>query len=129
LVAMGFASVENMYYVVNFGVEAGFVRVILDIPIQALYGVVMGFFFSKAKFEHATRGRNIFLAILVPILLHGTYNFLNFYSLTFTDLTWEIIFLYIFIFVFIISIWAFGLKKIKEEVDKSPFREAKSQKP
>jgi len=49
--ALGFAAVENMLYVVGSGLEAGYVRALLPVPGHAFFGVVMGYFLARAKFQ------------------------------------------------------------------------------
>lgn len=78
-VSLGFACFENIAYV--FGQEAfadalvtGSVRAVLSVPGHFLFGVMMGYYFALAKFDQAHRGRYLFLAFLVPMLMHGTFD-------------------------------------------------------
>lgn len=71
--SLGFATLENIIYVVSLGATVGFLRFFLSVPAHALFGGIMGFFLSGAKFS-----RKPFLwllgALLIPILLHSLYN-------------------------------------------------------
>lgn len=69
-ISLGFGATENILYVASFGLPVAFVRAFTAIPAHALFGAVMGSRFSDAKFHHAPLHR----AILVPALLHGTYD-------------------------------------------------------
>ena len=79
-VSLGFALWENISYVLAYGMSVAFVRAITAIPGHACFAVFMGSFYSAAKYEqlqgnpmrcsHYRR-----LALLIPILLHGFYDF------------------------------------------------------
>ncbi|WP_078576893.1 glutamic-type intramembrane protease PrsW [Salipaludibacillus agaradhaerens] len=73
-VALGFASVENVLYLLANGVDMAFFRAIFPVTSHALFGVVMGFYFGKAKFNKGKRYRYLFLAFFFPYLLHSLYN-------------------------------------------------------
>lgn len=79
-VSLGFAAIENIEYVLQYGVGTAMVRAVTSIPGHAIFGVFMGYFFGMAKFSESVGssagmryGR--VCAVLVPILLHGTYDF------------------------------------------------------
>lgn len=75
--ALGFAAVENMLYVLGSGLEAGYVRALLPVPAHAFFGVVMGYFLARAKFQTGrARHENLTRALFVPAALHGAFNFL-----------------------------------------------------
>ncbi len=78
-VALGFACIENIGYV--FGGEdfasslhIGITRALLSVPAHFLFGVVMGYYFALAKFEARGRLWNLLAALVVPLLLHGTFD-------------------------------------------------------
>lgn len=78
-VSLGFACCENILYVCFQGTwEAslltGSVRAVLSVPAHFLFGVMMGYYFALAKFDVAHRRRNLLLAFLMPMLLHGTFD-------------------------------------------------------
>lgn len=73
-VSMGFAVIENIMYVNFGGVSVALLRAFTSIPAHMLFGVMMGFYLSLYKF---TRKRKyMILSIIIPIVLHGTYNFI-----------------------------------------------------
>ena len=51
--ALGFATLENVYYVLSRGVGTGLLRAVLAVPGHALYGVLMGYFIGAAKFSRS----------------------------------------------------------------------------
>lgn len=75
--ALGFAAIENVGYLVAAGTGAFFGRLI---PIHAICGVFMGHYVGMAKSAHRegnTSARIMFnfLSVLVPVLIHGFYDF------------------------------------------------------
>jgi len=80
MVGMGFATAENLIYVVNAGIGAGLVRMITAIPAHALFAVIMGYYLGLSKF-HATKPWVYgFVALGVSTLLHGIYDYFIFIS-------------------------------------------------
>jgi RsiW-degrading membrane proteinase PrsW (M82 family) len=55
LIGMGFATVENIEYVWQFGVETGLSRFFLAIPAHASFAVLMGYPVGRAKFAPSGR--------------------------------------------------------------------------
>ena len=81
--ALGFAAVENVLYVMQSGLESGYVRALLPVPGHAFFGVVMGYFLAKAKFQTGrAKHENLTRALFVPATLHGAFNFLISSSMT-----------------------------------------------
>lgn len=119
-VSLGFALVENIMYVSEHGIGIAFMRAILAVPGHGLFAVAMGYFLSLAKFNKQTNVQKyLVLSLVVPMGLHGTYDFLLMYtsSLTEADAGFAVLLLLIFT-VFIIFLWHFGIKKIKIAVAK-----------
>ncbi len=80
-VSLGFALWENISYVLNYGLYAAFARALTAIPGHTCFGVYMGLFYSAAKkYERIgdTKGLGVckIMALLVPVLLHGAYDFI-----------------------------------------------------
>ena len=75
-ISLGFALIENILYVINGGMEVAVLRAFTAVPAHALFGVAMGFYFAKAKYKPASRVFNILLCLLIPIILHGSYDFI-----------------------------------------------------
>ena len=80
-VSLGFALWENISYVGLYGLEAALLRAVTAIPGHACFGVFMGVWYGLAKKfdmygneEKAKRYRK--LAVVCPILLHGSYDFI-----------------------------------------------------
>ncbi len=80
-VSLGFSLWENILYVTTYGFSTAIVRAVTAIPGHACFGVFMGAFYGAAKCHDSygnpsASGRCRMLALLVPVLLHGTYDYL-----------------------------------------------------
>lgn len=80
-VSLGFATLENFDYVYFHSaeynissLETAIIRSISAIPLHAVCGVMMGFYFGMYAF--VSGGKNLSLALIVPYIFHGTYNFM-----------------------------------------------------
>lgn len=78
LVSMGFATIENVGYVYQYGLGTGIMRMFLSVPGHATFGVLMGYFIGLAKFKAKGKLGYLFLAILLPVIFHGTFDFFLF---------------------------------------------------
>ncbi|WP_462412054.1 glutamic-type intramembrane protease PrsW [Neobacillus sp. Marseille-QA0830] len=103
-VSLGFATVENVFYLIANGIEHAMTRALLPVSSHALFGVIMGFYIGKAKFTTGNKAKWIALALLLPALLHGFYDFI-----LISQENWLT-----FIFPFMIFLWWFGLRKVKK---------------
>ena len=98
-ISLGFATLENVLYVyenMNQVVEVAggiieesqdnalrvaILRALISVPAHAFYAVASGYFLGHAKqfAHHNHKGKvalYVFLSIFIPILLHGTFDFL-----------------------------------------------------
>jgi RsiW-degrading membrane proteinase PrsW (M82 family) len=75
MVSMGFATLENLMYVFEFGFRTGILRMFTAVPAHATFGVMMGYFLGKAKFTHSRGLYLALLALIVPTIFHGAYDY------------------------------------------------------
>ena len=77
--SLGFAAYENIGYVLSFYEDPSFsiaiVRAFTAVPLHGLCGIIMGFLVTQSIFEKKYNYLNLVLALLVPVGLHGLYNF------------------------------------------------------
>ncbi|GAF65324.1 hypothetical protein BTS2_2222 [Bacillus sp. TS-2] len=103
-ISLGFASVENIFYLFAHGLENAVGRAILPVSSHSLFGVIMGYYMGKSKLEPNNKSSYMILALLLPVALHSLYDLIlsvfHFY------------FLYIMI-PFMILLWWFALHKVK----------------
>lgn len=77
VVSMGFAALENVLYVFQYGVATGITRAFTAVPAHAVFGILMGYFMGKAKFSNSKVFLN-FTGLLLATLFHGAYDFFLF---------------------------------------------------
>jgi RsiW-degrading membrane proteinase PrsW (M82 family) len=73
--SLGFATLENVLYASQGSVWLAVTRGITAVPIHAGCGAIMGYLYGRSRFDHARRGRLLALAFVVPVLIHGLYDF------------------------------------------------------
>lgn len=109
-VSLGFALWENIFYVLSYGFSTAVARAVTAVPGHAAFGVFMGVWYGVAKRydlagyqaeSKAAREK----ALLIPALLHGTYDFIATYQNDWMSL----IFL-----VFVIWLFRTALKLVKK---------------
>jgi RsiW-degrading membrane proteinase PrsW (M82 family) len=74
--SLGFATVENIIYVITHGITVGIARAFLAVPGHAFFGAIMGFYLGRAKFNREKEKKLIIKGILLAIFFHGLYDFL-----------------------------------------------------
>ena len=79
--SLGFAALENILYVISYGTSVSIGRAIFAIPGHTTFAVFMGFFLSRAKtawLDNKNFKKNLckILSLVVPMLIHGLYDFL-----------------------------------------------------
>ncbi|MFS1512319.1 glutamic-type intramembrane protease PrsW [Chengkuizengella sp. SCS-71B] len=104
-ISLGFATLENIIYA--FSYSASFttllLRGLLPISGHAIFGVIMGFYISKAKF--LSQKKYLCLALALPVLWHGSFDYIM--------LAFQTNLLMILI-VFMVFLWIKGLRKVKQ---------------
>lgn len=80
-VSLGFALWENIGYVLMNGLGTALLRAVTAVPGHACFGVYMGCWYAQAamlaRVGDESRSRNMrIMAVVVPALLHGAYDFL-----------------------------------------------------
>lgn len=103
-VSLGFATVENILYLLNFGMDQAFLRALLPVSSHALFGVVMGYYIGRAKFNAKKESLEIVFALVTAVVLHIIYNSILIFK-------GENILL---IAPFMLFLWLFGLSKVKK---------------
>lgn len=78
MVGMGFATIENIAYVMQFGLTTAVLRMFLSVPAHATFAVLMGYYLGKAKFSSGSRFYLCMKGLLWAVFFHGTFDFLLF---------------------------------------------------
>ena len=108
-VSLGFATIENILYVLNGGISVGIMRAILSVPAHAFFGIMMGLYYGMAKKatflnNNNEETKNKKLAILIPTILHGIFDFCLFAEI-------DILVLFYLVFVIFLYINSFRIVK------------------
>lgn len=93
--SLGFAALENIEYIISYGAEISIGRAIFSIPGHTTFGVFMGYYLSRAKKVYCNNKSPLYfmcLALIVPTLIHGAYDFLLSNQAEAADLAWIFIF-------------------------------------
>ena len=101
--ALGFAALENVLYVAESGLRTAVMRALLSVPGHFFFAVSMGLLLSRAKQAECCgqlRRRRMLalLALAVPTLLHGLWDFL-----LAAGSRWAVIAFYAFVAAFFIT--------------------------
>jgi LPXTG-motif cell wall-anchored protein len=78
MVGMGFATVENISYVSQYGLMTGIMRLFLAVPAHASFAIIMGYFMGKARFSAQKEHFLLFSGVFWAIVFHGSYDFFLF---------------------------------------------------
>lgn len=76
-VSLGFAAFENILYLFSDTesfLSIGIVRAIFAVPGHFCFGILMGYYYSIAKFYPKSSMKNKILVLLAPIIAHGLYD-------------------------------------------------------
>jgi RsiW-degrading membrane proteinase PrsW (M82 family) len=110
--ALGFATIENVFYVFEYGAATGIVRALFSVPLHALCGAIIGYYLGMKKVHKEEKKYFVAAGIIIAILFHGAYDFVLF-SETFLG-----------ILIVPIMIWLFLIykKRLFTALKHSPFR-------
>jgi RsiW-degrading membrane proteinase PrsW (M82 family) len=112
-VSLGFAGIENVMYVLEGGMQTAITRALTAVPAHAIFGVTMGYYLGIAHMYSELRGKYMARALLVPVVLHGIYDFI---------LMVEIGWLLLLFIPYVIVLYTMAIKKMKLLSDSSIFR-------
>ena len=116
-VSLGFAALENVIYLFSDTesfLSTGISRAIFAVPGHFGFGILMGYYYSLAKFYPDAKTKNLVMTIAAPIIAHGLYDSIIF-SISSTPAISGI--LTILFLVFCHRMWKIGNRKIKEHLN------------
>lgn len=117
MASLGFATVENILYVLPMGLQIGLLRAFLSVPLHALTAVIMGYYIGVAKYDKIPYcNRHLIKGFVAAVLIHGVFNFFV------SSQTWYLIGLAP---VLIAYAWLVGLRASKWHAENSPFKTRK----
>jgi len=80
MVGMGFATAENILYVINGDGGTAIVRMFTAVPAHAVFAVIMGFFLGEAKVFKTSSFLYSGMALFFAAFAHGYYDYFLFLS-------------------------------------------------
>ena len=105
-VGLGFACFENLLYTIpNNDLFVTLFRGITAIPAHASYQTIMGYYLTLSKYYPQKKKLYIGLSIIVPVILHGLYDFFLYLN--------NFIFVVIFL-IFIVLLFVFTILKTNQ---------------
>ena len=75
VVSLGVATLECIAYVNEGDVIGAFMRALTSVPVHCALGAIMGYYVAQNAFNRTRRSRHILLAWVVPVVLHGLYDY------------------------------------------------------
>lgn len=81
-ISLGFAVVENYFYLIDADLSVFITRCIFSIPAHACFGVIMGYYYGYAKYYKVTdfgtnrASYNKYSGFFIAMLLHGIYDYI-----------------------------------------------------
>lgn len=117
-VSLGFAALENIMYLFTNAdsyLSVGIARAIFAVPGHFCFGILMGYYYSLAKFYPKAPKKNKALILVAPILVHGLYDSILFII----NVTPAISGILLIVFLlFCHKMWKYGSKSIKEHIER-----------
>lgn len=106
--SLGFATAENINYVAFAFASnpyVGLFRGFISVPAHMLFAVTMGYYLSLSKFCLQPELKAVYLkrALIIPMLLHGTFDFILMVNMG------PVLFAFI---PFVLYLWGSSLKKL-----------------
>ena len=117
-VSLGFAALENVMYLFSNAesyISVGIARAIFAVPGHFCFGIMMGYYYSLAKFYPKATPKNKAFILIIPIIFHGVYDSILFII----DVTPAISGILTIIFlIFCHKMWKYGSKSIANVVER-----------
>ena len=120
-VSLGFAAVENIKYVFNYGIGNAFDRMVTAVPAHVFFGILMGCYYSRWHITELAKKKEkelmeeglianpkksfsgetvLVMSLLVPILAHGFYDYTCFVKEWWTIVVFIIFLVFLYVFCF-----------------------------
>ncbi|TSB46889.1 glutamic-type intramembrane protease PrsW [Alkalicoccobacillus porphyridii] len=76
--SLGFATMENVFYLIAHGIETAVGRALMPVSSHALFGIIMGYYLGSAKLMPTKKRWLLSLSLLLPVALHSSYDYIVF---------------------------------------------------
>ena len=113
--SLGFATAENFLYIFTSRVTylyTGITRALFSVPAHMLFAITMGYYLSLSKYSTRATTRKIFMfeALVIPLILHGIYDYILFS---------KIYGFFPLFLIFVIYLWKVNLNRLNVYVRES----------
>ena len=115
-VSLGFAALENIMYIFSNEeayLSVGIARAIFAVPGHFCFGILMGYYYSLAKFYPKTSKKNKALILVAPIVVHGLYDSILFIINVTPAISGVLLIVFL---IFCHKMWKYGSKRIQEHL-------------
>lgn len=115
-VSLGFAALENIMYLFTNAesyVSVGIARAIFAVPGHFCFGILMGYYYSLAKFYPKAPKKNKALILVAPIIVHGLYDSILFIINVTPTISGILLIVFL---VFCHKMWKYGSKSIADHL-------------
>ena len=115
-VSLGFAALENIMYLfsnVETFLSVGIARAIFAVPGHFCFGILMGYYYSFAKFYPKAPKKNKVLILFAPIIVHGLYDSILFIINVTPAISGVLLIVFL---VFCHKMWKYGSQRIEEHL-------------
>jgi len=117
MASLGFATVENILYVFQYGEIVGWLRAVLTVPMHALTAVIMGYYIGLAKYpKDPYNYRHLLKGLAIAIAFHGLFN---------TAISDESIWMVALAPAMVGYAWVIGFRASRIHADHSPLKKRK----
>ncbi|MBP7282462.1 MAG: PrsW family intramembrane metalloprotease [Leptospiraceae bacterium] len=79
-VASGFATFENIFYVIQHGLAVGMLRAVLSVPSHIFEGAIIGYWLAKSKFQNTSPLSATMISLTIVVAAHGFFDFVLTYN-------------------------------------------------
>ena len=117
-VSLGFAAIEDIMYLFSNEetyLSVGIARAIFAVPGHFCFGILMGYYYSLAKFYPKTPTKNKALILVAPIIVHGLYDSILFIINVTPAISGILLIIFL---IFCHKMWKYGSKSIKEHIER-----------
>ncbi len=117
-VSLGFAALENIMYLFSnkdVYLSVGFARAIFSVPGHFCFGILMGYYYSLAKFYPKTPKKNKALILVAPIIVHGLYDAILFIINVTPAISGVLMIVFL---IFCHKMWKYGSRSIREHLQR-----------
>ena len=116
-ISLGFAFIENIMYINNFGIGVAISRAIFSIPAHASFGIIMGYYLGVSKLckdnmNNSYSALTRYSAFFIPFIFHGFYDYLLNFN---TESIYIIFLVYVIIMYAFVIFLLFRLNKVDDK--------------